>query len=802
MNQGGDVSPSPQRSNAASAAPSGVTYRFKDCEVDPASYRLLVKGEVVAIEPRVFELVVYLIEHRDRVVSKEELFERLWAGKYVTESTLTRAVYEARRALGDDSRQQHIIKTLHSRGYQFVAAVHEDRREERADEPHTQSSTSDAPADTSEAAPPLTQSTGSGARRWLPMAVALLVVAAIVIAAATWNRGGSQAETRERIAIMPFSIDANASDLDWAELGLPSLLADTLSTRADMTVFPANRVRQALLQKGVGSDAPQHEQLQALRDVFGVDHVLFAHVSREHAQLTIGYDLVGADGSRVAGSTRGRGVGRVAVDLASTLADAIDVAYKAGVPLRKIGPDEFVNEAFARGLQAQLGGQLEDSVRYFEVCLSNDPTNGWARYELGNSLRLLSRWPKAAEAYEAARTQGVADGDPNLEASAAIGLGLIAWRQGRLDQAEQHFEAAREKYERIDRRANLAAAYGNLGILADNRRDFAKARHYYERALALYLTEGERAGESAVYSNLAVIERKLGNMDAAAMLQQRAVDLQQRIGLNQMLVFSLAHLGEIERERGNWSEAGAAIEESLKYAQLARDRVGEAGALAARAALAQEFEQFEDASADLRAAYHIYEELGNPVGLVHTALRLIEVTKAAAPADARALAETALSHARQLEDEALTLEVELVRAELDNSDLGPLLPRLQTLGDHRLLALSWALRAQREGTAEPLRAALAHAERAGAKRLQAVLAVDLARLLIAQGAPASDIEPLLTRAQAWQPEFPPTLVTQACHLARTERMDEAQDLLARARTLLNKQPDMSWCPNRIPLHAR
>src|SRR5690606_27026257 len=195
MNQGGDVSPSPQRSNAASAAPSGVTYRFKDCEVDPASYRLLVKGEVVAIEPRVFELVVYLIEHRDRVVSKEELFERLWAGKYVTESTLTRAVYEARRALGDDSRQQHIIKTLHSRGYQFVAAVHEDRREERADEPHTQSSTSDAPADTSEAAPPLTQSTGSGARRWLPMAVALLVVAAIVIAAATWNRGGSQAET-------------------------------------------------------------------------------------------------------------------------------------------------------------------------------------------------------------------------------------------------------------------------------------------------------------------------------------------------------------------------------------------------------------------------------------------------------------------------------------------------------------------------------------------------------------------------------------------------------------------------------
>lgn len=802
MNQG-DASLSPQRSHAASAAPRGVSYRFRDCEIDPASYRLLVKGEAVAIEPRVFELLVYLIEHRERVVSKEELFERLWAGKYVTESTLTRAVYEARRALGDDSRQQHIIKTLHSRGYQFVAEVLEGSHEQRVDaESDAPASTANLAADAAAAAATLPQSTRPRARWLLPAALAVLIVAAIGMVATFWNRDGAQAQPRERIAIMPFSVDANASDIDWAELGLPSLLAETLSTRADMTVFPANRVRQALLQKGVGSDAPQQEQLQALRDVFGVDHVLFAHVSREHAQLTIGYDLISADGRHVAGSTRGGGVGRVAADLASTLADAIDVAYKAGVPLRKIGADEFVNEAFARGLQAQLGGQLEDSVRYFEVCLSNDPANGWARYELGNSLRLLSRWPEAAQAYEAARTRGAADGDPNLEASAAIGLGLIAWRQGRLDQAEQHFEAGREKFERIDRRANLAAAYGNLGILADNRRDFAKARHYYERALALYLAEGERAGESAVYSNLAVIERKHGNLDAAATLQQRAADLQRRVGLNQMLVFSLAHLGEIERERGNWNEAGAAIDESLKFARLARDRVGEADALAARAALALEFERLDDAAADLRAAYDIYEELHNPAGLIRTALRLIEVTKVQSQAEARALVETALSHARQLEDEALTLEVELVRAELNDDDLGSLLPRLQTLGDHRLLAMSWALRAQREGSAEPLRAALAHAERAGAKRLQASLAVELARLLILQGAPASDIEPLLTRAQAWQPEFPPTLVTQACHLARAERMDEAQQVLARARTLLNKQPDMSWCPNRIPLHAR
>src|SRR5690606_2794895 len=146
-------------------------------------------------------------------------------------------------------------------------------------------------------------------------------------------------------------------------------------------------------------------------------HVLFAHVGRERAQLQVGYDLLSADGHAVAGTARARGAGNLAIALARTIANEIDVAYEAGVPLRKIGSDEFVNEAFARGLQAQLGGQLEDSVRYFEVCLSNDPSNGWAQYELGNSFRLLSRWPEAAQAYEAARTRGAEDGDPNLDAS-------------------------------------------------------------------------------------------------------------------------------------------------------------------------------------------------------------------------------------------------------------------------------------------------------------------------------------------------------------------------------------------------
>lgn len=783
------VSPS-ERSAAESC---NRRYRFRDCEIDPAAYRLVVRGEPVDVEPRVFELLAYLIHHRDRVVAKDELLASLWAGKYVTESTLTRAVYEIRRAVGDDSQRQQIIKTLHSRGYQFVAKITSIETSETTDisagaQQSAGRAASESSFDTTVRAIPARY-------RWRASwgSFSVLAVVALVIVVVTWIRSPHLGK-RERIALAPFSIDANAEDLNWGEFALPGLLADVLNDRSEVAIFSANRVRQALQQKGVDADARPQDQLRALRDVFGVDHVLFAHIGRERANLKADYDLFSANGHHFAGTTHAQGAGGLASALASTVARKLDVAYKAGIPVRKIGPDEFVNESFARGLQALLGGQLEDAVRYFEVCLASDPDSGWARYELGNALRLQGRWPEAEQAYVAARERSERDGDPNLSAAAATGVGLLAWRQGRLDDAEREFEVAREKWTAIDRRANLASAYGNLGVLAENRGDHVRAREHYERALALYRSEGERAGESAVYTNLAVIERKLDNMDAAADLQERAVHLQRKVGLNQMLVFSLAHLGEIERERGRWASAKKALEESLHFAQLAKDRIGQADALISQASLARDLARPGDALAGFREAYSIYRELGNPAGLARTSLHLVDALKESDPAEARILAGEALKHAETLGDEPLMLEIELARADLDGTDLGRLLPRAQALGNHRLLALMWAQRARRENEAEHLRVALAHAERTNAKRLQADLAVELAQMLLAHGAPVSDIEPLLGRAEAWSADYPPALLLRSCYFVQLQRPRHAKETLERARMLLPTPPALSWCP--------
>ena len=100
-----------------------MIFKFKRFTLDTTRFALCLEGEPVAIEPLAFNLLAYLITHRNRVVSKEELFDALWCGKVVTDAALGARLKDARKAVQDSGSKQDTIKTLHRRGYQFVADV-------------------------------------------------------------------------------------------------------------------------------------------------------------------------------------------------------------------------------------------------------------------------------------------------------------------------------------------------------------------------------------------------------------------------------------------------------------------------------------------------------------------------------------------------------------------------------------------------------------------------------------------------------------------------------------------------------
>jgi DNA-binding winged helix-turn-helix (wHTH) protein/tetratricopeptide (TPR) repeat protein len=100
-----------------------MIYVFGEFELDADLYELRRAGEALRIPPKTFDVLRCLIEHRDRVVSKRELLEKLWPGETVTESVLPTNITAIRKALGDERTEARMIQTLHGRGYRFVAPV-------------------------------------------------------------------------------------------------------------------------------------------------------------------------------------------------------------------------------------------------------------------------------------------------------------------------------------------------------------------------------------------------------------------------------------------------------------------------------------------------------------------------------------------------------------------------------------------------------------------------------------------------------------------------------------------------------
>lgn len=107
------------------STPSRIV-RFADCELDLDAFELRRAGQPVAVEPQVFELLSYLARHHGRLVGKDELIEQVWGGRNVSDAALSSRIRSVRRAIGDDGEQQHLIRTVHGRGFRFVATIGDD----------------------------------------------------------------------------------------------------------------------------------------------------------------------------------------------------------------------------------------------------------------------------------------------------------------------------------------------------------------------------------------------------------------------------------------------------------------------------------------------------------------------------------------------------------------------------------------------------------------------------------------------------------------------------------------------------
>src|SRR6266571_8095328 len=105
-----------------------MTLSFGDYEIDVERRELRRAKTPVHVEPQVFDLLVYLVQNGDRVVSKDDMIASVWGGRIVSESTLTSRINAARKALGDSGDEQRLIRTIARKGIRFVGEVQSEQQ--------------------------------------------------------------------------------------------------------------------------------------------------------------------------------------------------------------------------------------------------------------------------------------------------------------------------------------------------------------------------------------------------------------------------------------------------------------------------------------------------------------------------------------------------------------------------------------------------------------------------------------------------------------------------------------------------
>jgi len=194
-------------------------YDFDDFRIDVQRRVLLRRGVPVSIKPKALDTLVLLIEHRDRVVDKDELMHRLWPDTAVEEANLTQNIFVVRKALGEEPGQQRFIATFARRGYRFVADVLENWEE---------------PSGAGRDSAPVTLARlRHGHRRAIAWGGALLLGLAVVTAVVIHRWASSRAGPISAIAVLPFrTFSADPGERYFAEGVTDAVIADLASISA------------------------------------------------------------------------------------------------------------------------------------------------------------------------------------------------------------------------------------------------------------------------------------------------------------------------------------------------------------------------------------------------------------------------------------------------------------------------------------------------------------------------------------------------------------------------------------------
>jgi len=444
-------------------------YSFQDIRIDPAHRELRRGGEWVDLPPHVFDFLIYLLERRDRAVSRDELVAAVWGKTEISDTLLGQTVLRARRELGDDAKAQAVLRTIPRFGYRWMAPL-------QTVDAGTLASVVSADGDTAVGhvapASDVPAPTPSRRRARWPFVVAALFAAAFVAGLAIMPRHGTRPRAplaRPISAVLPAELQADA-EWSWLRLAVMDVVAGRLRSSGVPSV-PGEDVISLL--RASSAD---------VRGATAASLLLTPKVRRDGTAWLVTLEGDDGDGRRFSATAS-------ANDALAAARQATDrLLAQLGLQARNDG-ESTAQSAFV--------GQLDAAILADDPALAQRLVDA-APAELRDSAEVRLRLAKIdfrTGKFDAARDrlQRLLDATPatdtDMRASILNGLGSVAIRQDRLSDAGSNFSQAIELLASGHDAQQLGQAWlGSANVAAGQNRtdtamaDYARARDAFRDA--------------------------------------------------------------------------------------------------------------------------------------------------------------------------------------------------------------------------------------------------------------------------------------------------------------------------------
>ena len=410
-------------------------YRFDDVTVDCGNFNVQKCGQVQALTPRAFDVLLYLMDHQGRVVEKQELFERVWKEQFVTDNALTQVIKEIRQAIGDDASMPRYVETVHRRGYRFIYPVEEP--EPRARRPRWVVALG--------LGVPRAPRVGVEARRRLAWRVralrAVLLVAVVGIAGyfaqqRFWPQANPPAG-KIMLAVLPFD---NLSADPEQEYFSDGMTEEMISQLGSLHPQRLGVIARTSAMKYKGTD----KGIDEIGRELSVDYILEGSVRREAERVRITAQLIQvSDQTQVWTESYERELAGVFViqnEVAGRIARSLEMELLPAQRSALVRTPTTSSEAHVAYLKGRYywdkrtGEGIKKSLDYFQEAIARDPD-----YALAHS--------GMADAYRTGVAYGYLPSDENLSRARAAALRAVE-----LDDtlAEAHVSLSGNFLEKLD----------------------------------------------------------------------------------------------------------------------------------------------------------------------------------------------------------------------------------------------------------------------------------------------------------------------------------------------------------------